>query len=524
MSKLKKRKLRKNKKLNGFETKQRETYRKDFYKSWTDSIKKLSMTRGMKILQAIMAAGKTYAIHAKEGIWETIEKLEPTTRVHIIDTPRADLKSDDSLTFGIMAFAKRHKKNVIWEYDFDLLKTYMMNDNPDNVYIFVGTTQWLTRDIGNGRQNYNEILDLCVDNNIKFSWISDEIHLMATSKKEYITLNNGSPPTKLMKFKRYRMCKEVMKHTYHSYGITATLVWEQAEHLQTDNDYIVLDSPTKEDSLLRAATIDKFVWMDYDKKTATNESFDETKFHFQNYVLDTFALQRDLDNIKKFYNLNTDLKKVAGLIKVYGNLPERISIEQAVALFEEIDVPYDEWGIITIKSKKEVGSKSKAKGTYNTYLYKKEEDDDGDINKGVVQVENDFRNTQDVYRSIRDPKSPYRFLVVIDMGSVGINIDNLHTFFSFREPTTFSDKNNPVVKTLLQTLGRILRLKYMYEIIRENKHLSDKECIEIWAKLNRTIAYLPKNDYYERLIEEYQKEYYMTDEVIEVLKKMRNKK
>jgi hypothetical protein len=517
MSKSKKIKLRKNKKLNGFETKQRETYRKDFYSSWTDGMKKYCWTRGMKILQAIMAAGKTYAIHAPGGIWETIEKLDPDIRVHIIDTPRADLKSDDSLVLGIMAFAQRHKKNAIVVYGFEFLKTYMMNDNPDNVYIFVETTQWLTRDISNERQNYNDVIDLCVDNNLKFSWISDEIHLMATSRKKYITLNSGSPPTKLMKFKRYKMCDEITKYTYHSYGITATLVWEQKEFKKAINNYIVLDSPTKEDSLLRAATIDKFVWMDYDKKTATNESFDETKFHFQNYVMDTFALQRDLDNIKKFYNLNTDLKKVTGIIKVYGNLPERISIGQAVALFNDIDVPYDEWGIITIKSKKEVGSKAN-KGTYNTHLYKKEEDDDGNINKGMVQVENDFRDIQDVYRSIRDPESPYRFLVVIDMGSVGINIDNLHTFFSFREPTTYSDKNNPVVKSLLQTLGRILRLKYMYEIIRENKHLSDKECIEIWAKLNRTIAYLPKNDYYERLIEEYQKEYYMTDEVIEVLK------
>ena len=482
----------------------------------------------------VMAGGKTFSITSEDGMIHTICNFySDGIEFGIIDVPRIENKLDECLLDGLYQLPLILGRRVEVVYDIEKLKSQLKlkkKHKTDTLIILLSTTSYLTKKylpknkFTIGKQfnkkikkkdvirRYDEIINILEQYNIsdKTFLIQDEFHKGMSEGDHTYKKNMGSYPYKLS-YTRYKMGKLFRENNSLVLGMTATPLTTMIESWNKNNkinvnssQFYIVEKIHKSERVVRTSVIDSFNLFDYDRKKSITTEYDENVMVLQNYITMVNNKEKTIEYIVKKYDLEIPQIKTTGLIKIYGNLNGRINRTEIQNMFNSVDINEDfEWCIATSDYGVEVFE-------YNS------------LTKSSHRVDSNFENISEVYSELDDYNSRLKFMCVIEMGSLGVNIKNLYGLLSFREPTTYDEEKNPVINNIVQVCGRPIRLKIRYEDIDQHTHLSSDDKDKIWAEINSVIYFLPDDEYYQQVITELESDYFDKYSVVKQLKLLRN--
>jgi len=135
---------------------------------------------------------------------------------------------------------------------------------------------------------------------------------------------------------------------------------------------------------------------------------------------------------------------------------------------------------------------STSDGGYQLYEYDKGK---------VVELENDYEIEQDIYKALGNTEDSLRFYVVVNKGSMGVNIPSLRGLLSFRTPQS-EYNGEPVTIMGEQLLGRLARLQHMVEDLYD--YFTNKDdFIQYYSMVNSFDMVVEDFPYWRKAIESF---------------------
>ncbi len=359
----------------------------------------------------------------------------------------------------------------------------------ENEVIFIATTD------SNFRNNIDNTRDIIKNNNLsnKVLLLIDEAWFGGTSAVEFMAGNIGSENPKA-KCKKFNDITSLLKDVY-AVGLTATKLKEQYDVNYGTDKYIVLNSPiTKEEVILRTSAMEQTMWYDYDT------SADSMETQLLNMFQHTMEKQQMLDDMADAVDLPDDCRiKAVGIAKLqtaykdrdgrldkkaFGKLMESKFLKTSANWAFDIAVDTSKDGIMAYRIKNGVSIQlTDAECIKMGYV-----DSDSLINK------------------MQDKNSPLRNLIIIDKGSMGLDIPNLTTALWLRVPIA-KYEGVPIVIMGIQFGGRCKRIKITYEQLRDARNSKGELCFKTHTELNEYYVLVnsfkqicPKSEYHEESI------------------------
>ena len=372
----------------------------------------------MHILRGVTGQGKTHTcIH--DWIPTLLSK---GIRLMVYSVPMNEIRQDDefeiaSLEYDVRPFVVRD--------EFDKAQHFL--ENTKHPIIFITTNQNWTGDKGRLFQ------DWAIDNlgNNKIAFFLDEAHTWLVScHPNYRTVVGSSTPTyEAILFKQLSKLTEV---TPYVFGITATPNSEMLGDIEPAPGMkfeIVNEMADKKLLISRTAWLNR---LDHYEKGE-----------------EEFAFQQTIDDFMRKESEN----KPVMMIHVCRE-PNEWDVDNTLEYLKnylEISGPFDKSQnqklIVVLTDKKKFVT---------------------DINGNREAL-----NDQTALKYLRDPKHPARFLIVVEKGKCGMNVQNLSSYFSFR----FIDRKDLeglyITTSFLQTAGRFVRPNVSKNYLDNNNDLTN---------------------------------------------------
>tara|TARA_A100001515_G_C4583640_1_gene213808 strand:- start:147 stop:2168 length:2022 start_codon:yes stop_codon:yes gene_type:complete len=340
------------------------------------------------------------------------------------------------------------------------------------------------------------IIDLCANKGYKDKVLicRDEGHYSGSSGEDFYYKNMGSKPYKYQA-SLFNAIAEVLKYTRYVYYLSATPLHEQFNATFGSEKYALINEhPNKEELLLRTAKIRNITFNpelnDEGRKIKTGAKYmiaAVENMMNREKSLHSFVDQCELEEGLDFLQLNGShpLKKKQTIIvklerKSDGKV--KVSTENVIELIEEADLQHDfDFVISTSEDGIQSYSILDGKVTENHKVYSSE---------------------QKIYDSLEDKSSPLRMYIVIEKGSMGVDIPSASTLLIFRKPKTFF-KGKPVTTNGIQLFGRLARLQIKIDDLYEYKWKCKEDFVKYYTMANSFDIFCEDTDYWRQTQLEY---------------------
>jgi hypothetical protein len=315
--------------------------------------------------------------------------------------------------------------------------------------------------------------------------IRDEAHYAGSSELETTAKNLGNTPS-VYSAAMFTRCSGLLKVTPWVYYLTATPLAEQIEEDFGTNIYIKINEyPPKELLMMRTAKPNTPIFL------PEARDIPQAGERLNNFIERIFGAEEELKSFVSqkaisFHPIELE-KKFNGLIKLETAYPGKFKFDKdtIVEVFEKCGNRRKFNFIIST-------SDQKKKDGYRTFNY-----DMGDIKV----IENDYEIEQDVYDALADKSDLLRFYVVVNKGSMGVNIPSLKGLLSFRTPKS-EFQGEPVTIMGEQLLGRLVRLQHKVEDLYD--HFTNKDdFIQYYSMVNSFDMVVEDFPYWRKAIEEF---------------------
>ena len=273
--------------------------------------------------------------------------------------------------------------------------------------------------------------------------VRDEAHYAGSSTIETTERNLGNKPSKYSAA-MFRRLSGLLKLTPWVYYLTATPLDEQIDEEFGTNVYVKINKyPPKELLMLRTAKPNTPVFL------PEAQNVFQAGQYLNNFIERIFGAEDELRTfvklkVKNVFHPKELQKKFTGLIKLETSYPGKFKFDKHTI----VDV-FKECG----NMRKFRFVLSTSDGGYQLYEYDKGK---------VVELENDYEIEQDIYKALGNTEDSLRFYVVVNKGSMGVNIPSLRGLLSFRTPQS-EYNGEPVTIMGEQLLGRLARLQHKVE-------------------------------------------------------------
>lgn len=326
----------------------------------------------------------------------------------------------------------------------------------------------------------------------KFLFIRDEASYGGTSDSIFYKENLGYTGNKLP-CTTYSNLIQFKSLTSHFYALTATPIKEQTKSDFGSNMWHILNEyPDKYLLNLRlSAMSDNVNRFDFENMTTSNASN-----VLENMVNSVFNHESKINKLVDVHNLNDELrKKLAGLIRLEtkSSSKTRITTDVIVKLFKKINI-FQTFNFVISTS-----------NSILEYRYYRK-----DSCKFIGKLE---ITEQELYDRIHDKNDPIKFYIVVNKGNMGVNIMNLCSILSFREPSAKDNSKSPVINNGIQLVGRCTRLVSTIDSLYD--YIDDKSLmIRYFTLVNSYSLFVPFGSYWDAVIDDVMETQPTTQDVI----------
>lgn len=284
-------------------------------------------------------------------------------------------------------------------------------------------------------ENYgNELIKVCKTNCITSALFVDEIHQWSTSDYTHYNYNTGNS-NKTFNSTAYKCMSNWSKNTPYVFGLTATLTNEMiTNRVKGSTTYNVLVDHVPVEKLIHtSAWLDKFTYYNHYDKTKTWVTFKQFIYDFETTNRKVNLLQSKYRYKKNDYFATSMLIRVSDIRGDYDTHSVLRCINARLS-----------WGL-RYDSHKYTEFCIGVMDQYGCYLY----NINGDCKKVDETV---IKNRLNQYWD------PLRYLIVVNRGKSGININTLKWYFDFRTSKSKNSEGDYILPNYKQLLGRLQRL------------------------------------------------------------------
>lgn len=328
--------------------------------------------------------------------------------------------------------------------------------------------------------------------------IRDEAHYAGSSSIKTTKRNLGNEPAKYSAA-MFRRLSNLLKLTW-VYYLTATPLDEQIdEEFGTDVYVKINDYPPKESLMLRTAKPNTPVFLPEARSVV------QAGQYMNNFIERIFGAEEEL---RSFVNLKAKafaptelIQKYTGLIKLETSYPGKFKLDKntIVEVFENCHSTRHFRFIVSI-------GEGLNHEKWRLYEYK---------DNKITDINHTFTAEGHVYKRLADKSDLLRFYVVVNKGSMGVNIPSLRGLLSFRTPQS-EYNGEPVTIMGEQLLGRLTRLMVKVEDLYDYFDNKD-DFIQYYTMVDSFDMIVEDFSYWRKTIEEFTKKLGSKSELIRYL-------
>tara|TARA_R110002020_G_scaffold21893_3_gene74179 strand:- start:462 stop:1979 length:1518 start_codon:yes stop_codon:yes gene_type:complete len=433
------------------------------------------------VLQAPTGVGKTHS-----SIRKIIPLMYHQTGVRFVlyVAPQKGLIGRSSLSNHIRSLKKKGhlvselistvKSNVT----IGDIETQLMNRDDEEIIIVTMTDSFFNK-------NVDLIETLIIGNTLQMKTLVllDEAHYGMVSHKDFYEYSLGSknPEYNAVKFNNVVSILDVS----YIIGLTATPIKEQIEESFGTDKYLPLNTyPSKDKLILRTAGYQEPIFYDW-----KNLGMENSLMKFFGIVS---SKQTQLDTQSDNFNLPDECRvKLCGGIKIetpYKDKDKDDKYKLIEILNSDISIP-DEWDWDLCLDTSDGIS-----------IWRFQDGEINELNKDDMRLSG-YVDSDMLVNHLRNDTSRLKFMVVVNKGSMGLDIHNWNFGLSLRVPGTKDPDGVPVVLGGIQWCGRFVRITLPIESL--SKYFDNIEDFKLYYSLvNSYQMMLPQSSYWRKTWEE----------------------
>ena len=382
--------------------------------------------------------------------------------------------------------------NSIYSQDIGEIEFSLQTRDNDELVFVTMSDKFFNRNIyhiqrlinGNGLQNQTLIL-------------LDEFHYGSTSDSKYYWDNSGNRPSNYNAVK-YNNLIDIINDVY-VLGLTATPTREMLDGSFGTDKYVPINTyPNKEDLWKRTSCYQTPIFYDWDNtdmETSLMKFFEMVSDH--QTITDSEADRLNLPE-------NCRVKFCGGIrIETQYQDKEKDDKKRFFETMNNISIPTHWNWDIGIDTSDELRVWRFQNGSVTS------------LNIDEMK-QNGYIDSNMLLNHLKNKNSRFRFLVVVDKGTMGIDVSNLNFGLSMRVPGTNDSDGNPVVLSGEQWNGRFSRITIKIEEL--SQHFNDlQEFIKYYILVNSYRQMLPESTYWRQMMDNISQKLNSVDEVTEIL-------
>ena len=371
----------------------------------------------IKVMQATTGFGKTHFI-----VNEFTPFLANEHNVRFILFCAPNTEALNHTEFRRMC---NKEENLIWAGDNIELVERDLIDFPNKTVVMSATHQ---RNLvtGENSERITKILET-----VNSAVIADEIHTWSVPSPDlyHKVIGQKNPEYRAILWARF---SEWMSLTPYIFGCTATVNRVMKDEFAEDHGkqfHVMNDWCPVEEMIFKQA------WLGKSRIYNTSDWFVEFKDFFKRRI----AQEMEIMRLGKEYNIPVEHKMISVV-------QAKTNTKRSNAKFEEI-CRRIETHILNTPLKRYINFPQiavltgKVKGTYHNGTFTK------------------YKTDEEVLELCRNQENKIRFLVIVNKGTTGINIENIGGIFGFRERDTEDKEDNiSLCEFALQFFGRTVRI------------------------------------------------------------------